>query len=205
MKRSPSAAFWLSLLPGVGHLYLGQFAKGIVFPLILSGIFNAIDNGADGLGIVIPVYWLAVMLDARRSAQEINLAIDRGVLPAPGMNYQLGKWWGWVLIGLGVLFTLTNFNLINLEWIFDLWPLGLVALGVYVLRQPPAPPLPEAPEPPSPLPAEPEPAPDSHQSPGEFVESPAPSELDAMPSADEVMMEGEGQESPNDSESDERV
>lgn len=144
MKRSPIAAFWLSVLPGVGHLYIGQFTKGLIFPLILSGIFNAIDRGADGLGILIPVYWLAVMLDAHRSAQQINLAIDRGVPPPAGMNYQVGNSWGWVLIGLGVIFTLTNFNLINFDWIFNLWPLALVALGVYVLRQPSPPPVPEA-------------------------------------------------------------
>ena len=180
MKRSPAAAFWLSLLPGVGHLYLGQFTKGLVFPLVLAGIINAIDRGAGGLGILIPVFWIAVMLDAHRSAQELNVAIDRGVLPPVGMNYQLGKWWGWVLIVLGVLFTLTNFNWINLDWVFNLWPLGLIAVGIYVLRRPASPPLPP---PSAPPPPETESTMDSEEP--EVVQEPI--EEDPMPSADDLM------------------
>ena len=143
MKRSPAGAFWLSLIPGIGHVYVGQTSKGLMFILAAGIICQIVGRGAESFFILIPFLWLFVMLDAHRAAQEINRAVDMGLeLPKSG-SLPVSSWWGWVLIALGVLFTLDNFDLFRFEWIWDFWPLLLVALGVYVLKRKPQPVLPE--------------------------------------------------------------
>ncbi|MGH9320391.1 MAG: LiaI-LiaF-like domain-containing protein [Vicinamibacteria bacterium] len=145
MKRSPAAAVWLSLIPGAGHLYVGQVGKGFLLILLLASVIQIVNHGAEGFGIVIPFIWLYAMLDAHRSAVEINrIQASGGAVPRTA-DYGLTPSWGYVLIALGVIFTLQNFDLIDFEWLWNLWPLGLIALGAYILRRRPEPPIPSAP------------------------------------------------------------
>ena len=130
MKRSPAAAFWLSLLPGLGHLYLGLMAKGFVFALLAVGLIDVVDRGAGAFGIMIPIFWLFVMLDAHRSAQAIN----RGDETGEALLKTGSKWWGGTLIALGVLFLLYNFDLFDFDWLWQFWPAALIVVGVRLLK-----------------------------------------------------------------------
>ena len=154
MKRSPAAAFWLSLLPGAGHVYVGLPLKGLVLILLVGATIHTVDNGAEGLGILIPFLWIYSMIDAYRYAQELNHRLETGQpVPSTTNEMAVGKWWGWALIVLGALFTLQNFGLFDLDWLFDLWPVGLIGLGVYILRKPaPKPAAAATPTPPVPTP-----------------------------------------------------
>jgi hypothetical protein len=157
MKRSPAAAFWLSLLPGLGHLYLGMLTKGFVFALLAVGLIDVLDRGAEAFGIMIPIYWLFVMLDAHRSAQAIN----RGDETGEALLKSGSKWWGGALIALGVLFLLFNFDLFDFDWLWQFWPVALIVVGVRLLKPslfgaepasvPVAPPPLETPSTPEPL------------------------------------------------------
>lgn len=133
MKRSPAAAFWLSLLPGLGHLYLGQVPLGAALALLAAGIISVADN-VDGFGIVIPVYWGGVMLDAHRAAQEFNRSIEKGESIVSGRAIG-SPWWGALLMVMGVLFLLRNFNIDLFDYLARLWPMALIALGVKILTQ----------------------------------------------------------------------
>lgn len=137
MKRSPAAALWLSLLPGAGHVYLGQPVKGAVLILLLASLFQIMDHGADAFGIVIPFFWLYAMLDAYRTAVEHNHAVETGRAPAatatPGTA--VPKWWGGILIALGVIFLAETNDWVDFDFIWDFWPLGLVAAGIYILMR----------------------------------------------------------------------
>lgn len=132
MKRSPAAAFWLSLLPGLGHFYLGIVTKGFVFALLAVGLIDIVERGADAFGIMIPIYWLFVMLDAHRSAQAIN----RGVETGETFSKSGSKWWGGALIVLGVLFLLYNFDLFEFDWLWQFWPLALIVIGIRLIKMP---------------------------------------------------------------------
>jgi hypothetical protein len=155
MKRSPAAAFWLSLLPGLGHLYLGLTVKGLVFALVAAGLIDILDRGADAFGLLVPIYWLFVMLDAHRSAQAMN----RGTLTGETFTGTGSKWWGGALIALGVMFLLYNFDLFDFEWVWQFWPAALIVVGIKLLKPAPATPsAPASPEPPPP-PAEESPVP----------------------------------------------
>jgi hypothetical protein len=136
MKRSPSAAVFLSLLPGLGHIYVGQAAKGFLIGLSFVMVIHLASEFAGPLGILIPFILLYAMVDAHRTAVDVNRIVAAGGIPPKGPDFGLTRWWGYVLIGLGVLFMLDNFDLFELEWILRLWPLGLIALGIFILRRP---------------------------------------------------------------------
>lgn len=151
MKRSPAAAFWLSLLPGLGHLYLGLVTKGFVLALLTVGLIDVVDRGTEAFGIMIPIYWLFVMLDAHRSAHAIN----SGVETADSAFTSGSKWWGGALIALGALFLLYNFDLFDFYWLWQFWPVALIIIGIRLIKPPPAakttPPTPSMHEPPPPV------------------------------------------------------
>ncbi len=150
MKRSPAAAFWLSLLPGAGHVYIGQPTKGLVLIVsVASAIYLASEGAGAFVGIIIPFLWIFSMIDAHRSAVELNHLIDTGQPPPLGRDqgFALSSWWGWVLIVIGVIFTIDNYGWFDIDWIFNLWPVVLIALGVYLLKKPaPTPPSSELPK-----------------------------------------------------------
>jgi len=134
MKRSPAAAFWLSSLPGLGHIYLGLTAKGVAFALLTVGLIDLVSREGAPFGILIPIYWLFVMLDAHRSSQTINRAIETGA-PATDLLERGGSmWWGGALIGIGIFFLLLNFDIIELRWLWQFWPAVLIILGIRLIR-----------------------------------------------------------------------
>lgn len=135
MKRSPAAAVWLSLIPGAGHIYVGQATKGIVLIVVLASVIQMVSHGADGFGIAIPFIWLYAMLDAHRAAVEVNRRVASGRELSSSTDLVAAKWWGYALIVLGVLFLLESMDLIDFDWLWRLWPLGLIGLGIYVLRK----------------------------------------------------------------------
>lgn len=142
MKRSPAVAFWLSLLPGAGHVYVGQPTKGLVLIVsVASAIYLASEGAGAFTGIIIPFLFIYSMIDAHRRAVAINHQLETGERTVePDESYPFSQWWGWALIVLGVVFTLDNFGWLDIDWIFDLWPLALIALGLYILKKPaPAP------------------------------------------------------------------
>lgn len=135
MKRSPAAAFWLSALPGLGHIYLGQTAKGFAFGLVTVGLINLVSSGrGDLFGILIPIYWFFVMIDAHRSTQAVNARIEAGADATGFLDGGDSKWWGGALIGIGIFFLLLNFDIIDLDWLWQFWPILLIVLGVRLIR-----------------------------------------------------------------------
>lgn len=140
MKRSPAAAAWLSLLPGLGHLYVGYTTKGLVFALLAVSVIQITSESDGPFGLFIPFVWLYAMIDAHRSAVEVNRLAASGA-KLPRADFDLSKWWGYILIGLGGLLVLQNFDFIDFDWIWRLWPLGLIAMGLYILKRKPMPPV----------------------------------------------------------------
>ncbi len=138
MKRSPAAAFWLSLLPGAGHVYVGQPTKGLVLIVsVASAIYLASEGAGAFIGIIIPFLWIFSMIDAHRSAVELNHLVDTGQpLPTQTEVFAFSKWWGWALIVVGVVFTVDNYGWFEIDWILDLWPVAIIAMGVYILKKP---------------------------------------------------------------------
>ena len=133
--RSVRSAGWLSVLPGLGLLYLGQYLKALVVVLLFMGAIHLADH-SDAGGVLVPLVWFGQIFYAVQEAKRLNrvkagqAAVDEA-LPADDKDSPI---WGGILIVLGSLFLLDEFEMISFTEIFErFWPLLIIALGVQIL------------------------------------------------------------------------
>ena len=138
---SPALAFFLGLIPGVGAIYNGQYAKGLLHAIVW-GVLMSIANAGDAHGlepvfvILVIAWWAYMALEAHHTAQRLqrgqpvdeyssllNLRGGHGRAPVAGIG----------LIVLGVLLLLHTLDLLNFDYVARYWPVLLIAAGVYLL------------------------------------------------------------------------
>jgi TM2 domain-containing membrane protein YozV len=139
---SPGLAFVLGLIvPGVGAIYNGQYAKGLVHAIIFGLLVSILSSGsAAGLeplfGILIAAWVFYMAIEAhhtaakRRSGQAVDEFSSLIDLHAHGSHFPAGAL---VLIIVGVLLLLNTTDIIPLERILRYWPVLLIVLGIYLL------------------------------------------------------------------------
>jgi TM2 domain-containing membrane protein YozV len=157
---SPGLAFLLGLMPGVGAIYNGQYAKGLVHVLILGLLISIMSSGAsNGLeplfGMILGVFYFYMAFEAYHTARKRMMGepVDEfsslvQVKSGPGSLPVLPI----VLIGLGVLFLLNNLELLRLRAVLRYWPVVLIVAGGWMLYAR----LTDGAAAPKPAPAEPE-------------------------------------------------
>ncbi len=131
--KNPAAAGFLSFFPGLGHVYLGLYKRGIVFFAILVLLIAIADRGHSGpFGMLIPFWWVFVLIDAVRQARAINAT----GMPEPGffgeekpLKADGGLTFGIFLILIGLFFLADRVFTIDLGFLLDWWPALLVAFG----------------------------------------------------------------------------
>jgi TM2 domain-containing membrane protein YozV len=136
----PVLALILGFIPGVGAIYNGQYAKGlihaVVFGLLVSmadsthGVFSAL------VGILIAAWVFYMAFEAYHTArnrrygvpvEEFSSLFD--IRPTHG-RFPAGAI---LLIGLGFVFLLNTTDIISIDQIERYWPVGLIAIGLYLL------------------------------------------------------------------------
>jgi TM2 domain-containing membrane protein YozV len=138
---SPGLAFVLGLIPGVGAIYNGQYAKGLVHVLILGMLISITSSSASGgleplFGMMIGVFYFYMAFEAYHTARRrmlgqpvdefsslIQLKAEKGRFPIAPL----------LLIGLGVLFLLNNLDLLRLREVLRFWPVVLIGAGAWML------------------------------------------------------------------------
>ncbi len=135
-------AFALGLIiPGVGAIYNGQYAKGLVHAIIFGLLVSILSSGsAHGMeplfGILIAAWVFYMAMEAYHTAQQAarGEAVDEFSslinMHTRGSRFPAGAV---VLIGLGVLLLLNTTDIIPLERVLRYWPVLLILLGVYML------------------------------------------------------------------------
>lgn len=131
--KNPAAAGLLSAFPGLGHVYLGLYKRGIVFFAILVLLIAITDRAHNGpFGMLIPFWWVFVLIDAVRQARAINAT----GMPEPGFfgeekpfKADGGLTFGIFLILIGLFFLADRIFTIDLSFLLDWWPALLVAFG----------------------------------------------------------------------------
>ena len=143
LRRSPFLASVLSLMPGLGQVYLGYYQLGFINAIVIATLLTLLATG--DLGPLIPLasvfmafYWLYNVVDAGRRAIMVNEALaGRGTMElpkdyaAPGLRGSVLGGGVLVVIGL-VLFSRTMFG-VSLEWTEDWWPIVIVLFGGYLI------------------------------------------------------------------------
>jgi hypothetical protein len=141
-RKSPALAGFLSVFPGLGHLYLGlyprAFAVGGAF--ILGIVMTSHRGPGEFFGPIIAFVWFFGIIDAVRQAKAIN----RGELAEAGLAgpAQLrraatgtgGLTWGVILVGLGALLLIDRY--FDIDWSFmSEWggPAAFILLGLVLI------------------------------------------------------------------------
>ena len=138
---SPGLAFILGLIPGVGAIYNGQYAKGLIHVVILGTLISILNSGAAGgleplFGMLTGLWVIYMPFEAYHTASKRlrGEPVDEfsSVIPLQHQTsgFPLAPI---ILIGAGVVFLLNNLEIIRLYQILRYWPLFLILLGVYLL------------------------------------------------------------------------
>lgn len=137
----PILALLLGFIPGVGAIYNGQYAKGlihaVIFGLLISLTTNAHSGGAEAfLGIMIAVWVFYQAFEAYHTARKrrFGLVVEEfsslfDVRPASG-KFPVGAV---LLIALGFVLLLETTDIIRFDDVARFWPVGLIAVGGYML------------------------------------------------------------------------
>jgi len=161
VRTSPTLAFILGFIPGVGAIYNGQYLKGLVHALLFGLWVTMIDNTPGSaqplLGILLAAFVFYMPFEAYHTAKkrEMGLMPDEwsSILPR---SQRIGRApvGPIVLIAIGVLYLLNTLNLVDFRQIGRFWPVILIVVGAYMLysrvtspyEAPPrdGPPIPEA-------------------------------------------------------------
>jgi hypothetical protein len=138
---SPGLAFILGLIPGVGAIYNGQYAKGLVHVVLLGFLISILNSdGARGLepliGLLIPLLFFYMAFEAYHTAAKRlrGEVVDEfsGLFPVGrrGPGLPVGPI---LLIILGFIFLLDTMDVVRLYYIVRYWPVFLILLGAYLL------------------------------------------------------------------------
>jgi len=137
--KSPALAAILAVIfPGTGALYNGQVGKGILYILLFAGLISMQDHGGQPfIALLLAGFYIFQIIESVNTAKAINQAALSGK-PAPATasvvpeiaGPQGSIFWGAVLVVLGGVLLLANFDVLSYETIFDFWPLAVIALGL---------------------------------------------------------------------------
>jgi hypothetical protein len=135
-QTSPVIAVLLSVVPGLGAAYNGQMMKALSHFAIFVGLFQM------GILTKFPMFFLGSMgmwafaaFDAGRTAQLIRTGVsgDNAEDILSRRTSGNSKIWGTILAVLGTL--LLTASLWDRFLISRLLPVGLIALGIYILSK----------------------------------------------------------------------
>ncbi len=136
---SPVAAFWLGLIPGVGAIYNGQYAKGFVHVAVVGLGISIINNDAAGgfeplVGLMLAAFWAYMPFEAYHTARQRRLGqpVDElsSLVPVRGARFPAIPV---ILIGLGTVLLLDNLGVLGLRRAMRYWPMLLIVAGMYML------------------------------------------------------------------------
>lgn len=142
-RKSPILACVLSLLPGIGQVYVGHYKLGFIHNVVFASTIMLLSLEIEALvpllGIFLAFFFVYNIVDAGRRAAFYNLALEgvEGIELPDDMNLTLPDFGGSVvggllLMGLGlVLLSNTLFGL-SLDWLQDWWPIAPIILGAYL-------------------------------------------------------------------------
>jgi Domain of unknown function (DUF5668) len=137
-EGSPAVAFILGFLfPGLGAVYNGEYNKAlihiVVFTTFIFGLSSDLDGGMKAvLGILLAGFIFYMAFDSMRTAEARGRG-EASVDPLESWSKDrpIGPI---ILIVVGVLFLLNNFNWFRFYQIERFWPLVLIAVGILMFR-----------------------------------------------------------------------
>lgn len=143
-RKSPPLACILSVMPGLGQIYVGYYQRGFIHAFVVAGMFFVLNVVSDTSPLFPPVmvflffFWFYNIIDAGRRASLYNqLLVGRETVELPDdirMPGIRGSVFGGLLLIIagGIILSHTAYDL-SLAWLEDWWPVGLFLIGGYLV------------------------------------------------------------------------
>jgi len=139
--KSPALAGIISFFfPfGIGAFYNGEMVKGFVYLIIFAGLVTMQPHGGAQpfAGLILAGFYFFQIIDSVGTAKRINRQARQGE-EVKEQDEELvtqavksgSVFWGALLIVLGAILLLGNFEVISYKRIFDFWPLVVIVIGI---------------------------------------------------------------------------
>jgi len=139
--RSATLATLLSLMPGLGQVYLGYIQQGFVNALVVASLIALLvaDSGTFTplLALFMAFFWLYNIVDANRRAILLNqrvLGLAPGELPEDISPALQGSVFGGLTLIVGGALALAHIRFgLSMAWVERWWPLAIVGLGIHLI------------------------------------------------------------------------
>ena len=138
-KSTAAAAILAVVFPGAGALYNGLITKGVLYILVFAGLISIQDSpgGQPFKALILAGFYIFQIIEAINNAKAINLAAA-GEKPAEAAKTDAiteaipsgSVFWGGVLMVIGALGILANFDVITWERLWDFWPVAVIVIGL---------------------------------------------------------------------------
>jgi TM2 domain-containing membrane protein YozV len=143
-RKSPILAFLLSFFfPfGIGPFYNGEVIKGFIYLVIFAGLVTMQQHGdaQPFAGIVLGAFYIFQIIDTINVANKINRRALTGgeveeeeTLVTTQAVAGGSIFWGVLLIVLGGILLLGNFEVISYKTILDFWPVVVIVIGAKLI------------------------------------------------------------------------
>ena len=145
-RKSPFFAGFLSLLPGLGQIYVGYYQRGFLHVIVAGSVLSLlVASGTSGntsfipLGVVFLIFFeFYNVIDASRRAVMYNLSLDgieQAVLPDDLSEMTLGGSYlgGGTLLVFGLIALSTSMFGLSLDWLEQWWPFAPIGFGAYLV------------------------------------------------------------------------
>ena len=143
-RKSPLFASFLSMMPGLGQVYVGYYQRGFIHAIVVSSLIAMLAADIGPLtplaALFLAFFWLYNIVDAGRRALLYNeaLAGRSGIeLPedfkTPALRGSIPGGIAIVAAG-GVLLSHTRFRM-PLDWLNEWWPVALIVFGIYLVAR----------------------------------------------------------------------
>jgi Domain of unknown function (DUF5668) len=138
---SPGLALGLGFIPGVGAIYNGQYAKGLVhaviFGIIISILNSNVGGGVEVIFSFVLTAWIFYMaFEAYHTARKrrLGMPVDEysGLMSLEGARHGAPAL-GAILVLLGVVLLLQTLHLFDFAYLARYWPVLLIGAGAYLL------------------------------------------------------------------------
>ncbi len=143
-RKSPILAFLLSFFfPfGAGPFYNGEVVKGFIYLVIFAGLctMQQHSEAQPFAGIVLGAFYIFQIIDSVNVANRINrralvggdVEEEEAVLTPEAITTG-SIFWGVLLIALGGILLLGNFEVISYKTILDFWPVVVIVIGARLI------------------------------------------------------------------------
>jgi len=139
--KSPGLAGVLAgFFPGGGALYNREYMKGIIYIIIFAGLVTIQEQGGGQpfFAILLAGFWLFQLIEAVHTAKRINMKALKQEEEPNGEGFALDTssgsiLWGVILIVLGAIFLLANYQVVTYAQVAKFWPAGVILIGLKLL------------------------------------------------------------------------